>query len=271
MYACRQSIETRSRLIQYLSTCKRKSLEKIDLLAWKNGLYPATNQNYGLRKSSALCSAVYKKCTSYGNETYNKTIPGVLIEQHIDHTYSYGFSRFSTANTNTLFQLKKGTDSQDVVEAREHKDGQLTVGAKVKQAGKDASYMGIVLVGFAVTGVLIWYVLSELLFSFSPNSVYSKALKVVKQNTSVLHAIGEPVKAYGEETSRGRRRRVSHQEYIVDGVNYMRVKFYIAGSKRKGTVHVDTKEISRGRFEFRYIFVELDGHPPETIIVEDRR
>ena len=130
MYACRQSIETRNRLIQYLSTCKRKSLEKIDLLAWKNVLQPATNQNYGLRKSSTLCSAVYKKCTLYGNETYNKTIPGVLIEQHKDHTYLHGFSRFSTANTNTLFQLKKGSDSQDVVEAREHQDAQLTVGAK---------------------------------------------------------------------------------------------------------------------------------------------
>ena len=38
---------------------------------------------------------------------------------------------------------------------------------------------------FLIPGALIWYVLSELLFSFSPNSVYSKALEVVKQNTSV--------------------------------------------------------------------------------------
>ena len=30
----------------------------------------------------------------------------------------------------------------------------------------------------------------------------------------------------------------------MDGVNYMRVKFYISGSKRKATVHVDTKEVS---------------------------
>ena len=36
----------------------------------------------------------------------------------------------------------------------------------------------------------------------------------------------------------------SHQEYIVDDVTYMRVKFYVDGSKRKGTVHVDLKKVS---------------------------
>ena len=35
----------------------------------------------------------------------------------------------------------------------------------------------------------------------------------------------------------------SYQEYVVDGENYMRVKFYLKGSKRKGTVHVDVKQV----------------------------
>ena len=35
----------------------------------------------------------------------------------------------------------------------------------------------------------------------------------------------------------------SYQEYLVDGENYMRVKFYIKGSNRKGTVHVDVKQV----------------------------
>lgn len=35
----------------------------------------------------------------------------------------------------------------------------------------------------------------------------------------------------------------SYQEYLVDGENYMRVKFYLSGSKRKGTVHVDVKQV----------------------------
>lgn len=34
-------------------------------------------------------------------------------------------------------------------------------------------------------GALVWYVASELFFSFSPNSVYSKALKIVKKDLKV--------------------------------------------------------------------------------------
>ena len=35
----------------------------------------------------------------------------------------------------------------------------------------------------------------------------------------------------------------SFQEYIVDGVNHMRVQFYVSGSKRKATVHAEAKEV----------------------------
>ena len=34
-----------------------------------------------------------------------------------------------------------------------------------------------------------------------------------------------------------------HQEYIVEGVSYMRMQFYVDGSKRKGTVHLDMKKV----------------------------
>lgn len=147
---------------------------------------------------------------------------------------------------------------------------QLTVGAKVAQAGKDVSYFAVILVGFAITGALIWYIVSELVFSFSPNKVYSDALKKVKLNSEVIDAVGEPMKAYGEETSRGRRRHVSYQEYIVNGENYMRVKFYISGPKQKGTVHADVKQGSRGNFEFRFIFVEFKGFPGTVIVLDNR-
>ena len=36
----------------------------------------------------------------------------------------------------------------------------------------------------------------------------------------------------------------SYQEYLVEGENYMRVKFYVKGSKRKGTVHADVKQVT---------------------------
>ena len=34
-----------------------------------------------------------------------------------------------------------------------------------------------------------------------------------------------------------------HQEYEVEGVTYMRMKFYVKGSRRTGTVHLDMKKV----------------------------
>ena len=35
-----------------------------------------------------------------------------------------------------------------------------------------------------------------------------------------------------------------HQEYIVDGVTYMRLKFYVDGSKMKGTATIDLRKVA---------------------------
>ncbi|KAK3739077.1 hypothetical protein QZH41_011816 [Actinostola sp. cb2023] len=174
--------------------------------------------------------------------------------------------------SNTSSEKKKdGSVIGDLMEAKEQPQTQLTVGAKVVQAGKDVTYLGIILVGFAVTGALIWYVVSELFFGFSPNTVYSYSLKQVLANSEVVEELCEPIMGHGETTRRGRRRHVSYQEYIVDGENYMRVKFYAKGQKRTGTVHVDVKQGSRGNIIYRFILVELTDYPQRTIIVLDNR
>lgn len=181
------------------------------------------------------------------------------------------FARKLHSSNNLAKEEKKPETLQELIEATEKQETSVTVGQKVAQAGKDVSYFAIILAGFAVTGALLWYVCSELFLSSSPNKIYANALKKVKQNDEVIEAIGRSIKAYGEETSRGRRRHVSYQEYIVNGENYMRVKFYVAGNQRKGTVHVDVKQTSSRKYEYRFIFVELEGFPPRTIIIEDNR
>ena len=34
-----------------------------------------------------------------------------------------------------------------------------------------------------------------------------------------------------------------HQEYVVEGVTYMRMKFYVKGSLRSGTVQLDMRKV----------------------------
>ena len=55
----------------------------------------------------------------------------------------------------------------------------------VVQAGKDFTYLLVVLGGFAVAGFLLWSVGSEFFSSTSPQTVYSKALKRVRLDPHV--------------------------------------------------------------------------------------
>ncbi|XP_010883975.2 mitochondrial import inner membrane translocase subunit Tim21 [Esox lucius] len=145
---------------------------------------------------------------------------------------------------------------------------------KVKEAGKDFTYLMVVLIGLGVTGGLLYVVFQELFSSSSPNKVYSKAFNKTRLHPEVIGVFGEPIKCFGETSRRGRRQQVSHVEYMKDGLKHMRLKFYIEGEEpgRQGTVHTESKENPEtGKLEFRYIFVEVDTYPRRTIVVEDNR
>lgn len=51
------------------------------------------------------------------------------------------------------------------------------IGERIKENTKTASYLGVIVFGVAVTGVMFFAILRELLSSNSPNNVYSDALK----------------------------------------------------------------------------------------------
>ncbi|XP_061095762.1 mitochondrial import inner membrane translocase subunit Tim21-like [Conger conger] len=150
----------------------------------------------------------------------------------------------------------------------------LSAAQKVKQASKDFTYFIVVLVGVGVTGGLLYILFKELLSSSSPNKIYGKTLDKCKRHPEVIGAFGEPIKAYGETSRRGRRQQISHVEFLRDGVKHMRLKFYIEGSepRMQGTVHTELRENPEtGKYEFRYVFVDMDTYPRRTIVVEDNR
>ncbi|KAG7488560.1 hypothetical protein MATL_G00035850 [Megalops atlanticus] len=150
----------------------------------------------------------------------------------------------------------------------------LSAAQKVKEAGKDFSYLIVVLIGIGVTGGLLYVVFKELFSSSSPSKIYGKALEKCRAHPEVIGAFGEPIKGYGEMSRRGRRQQVSHVEFLRDGIKHMRLKFYIEGSEPRlqGTVHTEVKENPEtGKYEFRYIFVDVDTYPRRTIVIEDNR
>lgn len=165
-------------------------------------------------------------------------------------------------------------DSSKQVSVSQRGETAVSMSQKVKEAGRDFTYLVVVLIGIGVTGGLFYAVFKELFSSSSPNKIYGKALEKCRTHPEVISVFGEPVRGFGEMTRRGRRQHVSFIEYVKDGLKHMRVKFYIQGSEpgRQGTVHLEVRENPEsGEYEFRYIFVELEAYPRRTIVIEDNR
>ncbi|XP_062547078.1 mitochondrial import inner membrane translocase subunit Tim21 [Armigeres subalbatus] len=145
------------------------------------------------------------------------------------------------------------------------------LGERVKENTKTASYMGVILLGVGVTSVLFYAIFKELFSSNSPNNIYTEALERVKDEPKVKDALGAPIKGFGEESRRGRRNHVAHTSYVRDGVQYIRMQFYVQGIRNKATVHLEKRMNDSGDYEYRYLFVQLDYYPHSTIILEDNR
>ena len=84
----------------------------------------------------------------------------------------------------------------------------------VKENTKSALYLSIVLGGAGLTVFILYTVFKELFSAKSPNGVYKKTLERCLKDSRVVDALGEPVKAYGEETRRGRRGHVRYFHLI---------------------------------------------------------
>lgn len=132
---------------------------------------------------------------------------------------------------------------------------------------------GFILSFCDVSGGLLYTIFRELFSSSSPHKIYGKALEKCRTHPEVISVFGESLKGYGESTRRGRRQHVSFHEYIKDGLKHICVKFYIEGlePRTQGTVYAEVKEDpNSGKFEFWYIFVEMESSK-RTIVIEDNR
>lgn len=179
---------------------------------------------------------------------------------------------FSTFNINSNFRqnayycTKKSIVKTDPVE----RESKIQVGFAdvVKENTKSIGYLGVIIGGIGITVFMFYIIFDELFSSKSPNSVYSKALDRCIKHPKIIDALGEPIKAYGEM---GRRRsHISRVIFEKNGVRHMRMKFYIQGIRRRGTVHLEVQEDTSGNYMYRYLYVVVDDI--QTVIkIEDNR
>ncbi|XP_078035329.1 mitochondrial import inner membrane translocase subunit Tim21 isoform X2 [Augochlora pura] len=141
----------------------------------------------------------------------------------------------------------------------------------VKENTKSVGYLGVIIGGVGITGLMFYMIFNELFSSKSPNNVYSNALARCIKEPKVIDALGEPIKAYGEENRRRRRTHVSHATFIKDGVQHMRMQFYVQGIRRRGTVTLEVQENDKGKYVYRYLYVLVDDIMQTVIKIEDNR
>lgn len=149
---------------------------------------------------------------------------------------------------------------------------QTSFAQKTKENVKTASYGTVIVVGVGVTGVVLYTVFHELFSGESPNSLFQVASDKCIAHPKVADLLGEPIKAFGEETRRHRRRHVSSLEYRDEqGRKGIRVQFYLQGLRRRGTAQLDAREDESGKLKTRYIIVTTDDMLRSTVVVEDNR
>lgn len=199
-------------------------------------------------------------------------ISAKIIGHILKNNYKYSLQSY---NLNRIVCIKFLSNQKNAVTKTSEKFEVDTnvkpLGEKVKETTKTASYIGVILLGVAVTGSLFYAVFNELFSSKSPNNVYTRAVKECLANTRVEDKLGYPIVAYGEETRRGRRQHPSHIVYNKDGKQCIRMVFYLKGAFHKGTVQLEMIENDSGKYEYRYLFVDVDDLARTTIILEDNR
>ncbi|XP_074111916.1 mitochondrial import inner membrane translocase subunit Tim21 [Cotesia typhae] len=141
----------------------------------------------------------------------------------------------------------------------------------VKENTKSVWYTSVIVAGVGITALMFYTIFRELFSEKSPNNIYSNTVDRCIKDPRIVDALGEPIKAYGEETRRGRRQRASHVVFTRDGRPHIRMQFYLQGERKKGTVHLEMREDDNGKLAYRYLLVQLEDILRTVIVLEDNR
>ena len=158
-----------------------------------------------LSNTSLSTSKVFVRCISKSSSSDQKAI----LKSDKEQT---GPVQVHIAEVGTLILFLSKTMTYSLVQAK-------VIIFLVKENTKSAWYMTVILAGIGVTAVMFYAIFKELFSSNSPNSIYSKAVDRCTQDPKVIDAIGQPIKAYGEETRRGRRGHVRYTTRIYKFIN----------------------------------------------------
>eukprot|EP00549_Striatella_unipunctata_P012659 CAMPEP_0118700176 /NCGR_PEP_ID=MMETSP0800-20121206/16404_1 /TAXON_ID=210618 ORGANISM="Striatella unipunctata, Strain CCMP2910" /NCGR_SAMPLE_ID=MMETSP0800 /ASSEMBLY_ACC=CAM_ASM_000638 /LENGTH=212 /DNA_ID=CAMNT_0006600665 /DNA_START=159 /DNA_END=797 /DNA_ORIENTATION=+ len=168
-------------------------------------------------------------------------------------------------------QQQKKSEKGEKEAQEESQELVLTPGEQVVLGTRLVTWAGIL----AFASVCAYYIVKELFpTKMSPNSVFDKAVKKVRESDEVKRRFGDRLKAYGRDHGghrEGRRNFVEHTEYTDkdDGSKRTRVRFNLEGNHGMAFVFAEvSSKMPSG--EFVYVLVQ-DKRNGQVITLIDNR
>uniref|UniRef100_A0A915EJ08 TIM21-like protein, mitochondrial n=1 Tax=Ditylenchus dipsaci TaxID=166011 RepID=A0A915EJ08_9BILA len=130
-----------------------------------------------------------------------------------------------------------------------------------KAASNTFAYFAFAL-GVCALGGLGYALFDSFFGSDSPQKIYSKCLKLIKNDERCIQLFGSGLKGYGEESGRGRRRHIANHAYEKDGQQRVRVMFHLKGDRAKGRAYAEVAKVE-GVWDYRGFYSRVEAESVE--------
>uniref|UniRef100_A0AC34PWT2 Mitochondrial import inner membrane translocase subunit Tim21 n=1 Tax=Panagrolaimus sp. JU765 TaxID=591449 RepID=A0AC34PWT2_9BILA len=152
-----------------------------------------------------------------------------------------------------------------------HEEQPKTTAQKVKKKAENTFYYVVFFGSVVALGALGYYFIEQFLAPDSPQTIYSKALKLVRQDDRCEDLYGPAIKGFGEDTGRGRRRHIANHRWMTkDGEERVRIMFHVKGERHTGKVFAEVAK-KDGNWEDRFVYTVTDDTVPKTVVLLDNR
>ncbi|OZC09117.1 TIM21 protein [Onchocerca flexuosa] len=153
----------------------------------------------------------------------------------------------------------KMNQNKSILEKVVMKESQTTV-EKVKEKATNAYLYMAYVVSMIVMGGMAYLLYEEMLSPGAPQTVFSKALSLIKKDPECHKLLGDSIMGYVE--GRGRMKQ--------DGKDRTRVMFNVKGTRREGIATCEMEK-NNGTWEWRFLIVSSADLIPEYVVLIDNR
>jgi len=220
----------------------------------------------GFAKSHSMSSKLAKSTQNLNDQHELLTTSSAhMLSLRLFATKTTGSSQ--TADKH-LDQQRVGRSILEEVMIKEEQQPKSTA-QKVKKGAENTFFYASLAVSIAALGGLS-YLLFEYFFSNgSPQRVYSKALKMIRNDSHCQAVLGEEIAGFGEQSRRSRRHIASHA-YRVGEEERVRVTFHVKGTRNAGRAFAEVSRKPGESWEYRFLFIEIADRSDTIVLIDNR-